>query len=498
MDKKLLVNITDAPFFAAADGKTDDRRAIQSAIDYVYSMGGGTVKLPDGKTVLSSGIIIKSNVTLLFGEGTVLIQNNDDSDYVKPVGDGYEHYQIIYGHNYSETIKWSHVWYKNYPFIFAPEGSHDFAVKGNGTMIMAPGDDTNAIIKTCPIGFYHARNFEISDISIKNYHGYAMMPFTSENGLFSNLKISDWSFGNGDGICLMNCRNIRVTGCKMFTGDDSVYIFSSYKDPRAGEWWSSEEPVASENIEIDHNDLKSNHCKAFGMILWGIDCPDLEKVEVRNVYVHDNRFETMGNWNYNPYTTKSAPHPVTNVRFENNVIGGIEANFFETQISDMNYFRSMKQFGNAEFADGRVFWSFRKNESEESAGVVRDDENYGFISGLDKGDAAIYQGLYIEAGLPCAFRARVKTDGAKCRMFVRSLDSGELVEKLDFDNTDWQELIMPFNVPESGNYHIGIERGEAENGSAYISLACLLGNHNGAFGYSDVIFDRGKVIYLYK
>ena len=492
----IKVYVTQTPFCACADGKTNDRKAIQAAIDYVYSLGGGTVVFDAGKTFFTSGIVIKSNVTLFFEDGAVLLQSNNAEDYVKPVGDSYEPYEIIFGHNYSETIKWSHVWYKNYPFIYAPEGSHDFKIKGNGHLRMAEGDDTNALVKTCPVGFFHADNFEISDISITNYHGYAMMPFTSSNGLISNVKISDWSYGNGDGICLMNCRNIRITGCKMFTGDDSVYVFSSYKDPRASEWWSSDEPQPSENIEIDHNDLKSNHCKAFGMILWGIDCPDLEKVEVRNIYVHDNFFETMGNWNYNPYTQKSAPHPVTCLRFENNIINGIEANFFETVVTDMNYYRCAREFQNPEFADGRVFWSFIKNKNEDSV-VFDREEKCCTISHFDGGNAAVYQGLYIEKGLPCCFQADVITDGAECRMFVRNLDTGELIASKPFNNTDWQEIILPFDIPESGNYHIGIESGEAKSGSAKIRHARLLGNHEAAFGYDDVIFDRGKIIYIY-
>ncbi|MCQ2471483.1 MAG: glycosyl hydrolase family 28 protein [Clostridia bacterium] len=496
---ELKVYVTQPPFNAKADGKTNDREAIQNAIDFVYSQGGGTVILDSGKTFLSSGIVIRSNVTLLFGDDTVVIQSNCKDDYVKPTADGgYEPYEVIFGHNYDEKIKWSHVWYKNYPFIFAQEGAHDFAVKGNGTLIMAQGNDTNKIVKTCPVGFYRVSDFEIADITIKNYHGYAMMPFTCKRGIFRNLKISEWSFGNGDGICMMNCQDMRVTGCKMFTGDDSVYIFSSYKDPRASEWWSSAEPQPSINIEIDHNDLKSNHCKAFGMILWGIDCPDLEKVEVRNVYVHDNHFETMGNWNFNPYTTKVAPHPVTNVRFENNTIDGIEENFFETVITDMNYYRSSRHFCNREFNDGKVFWSYKANKNESSAIIEKGEEfNCFCISHFDEGDASVYQGLFIEAGVPCAVKMEVLSSGVKGRMFVKDLDTGEIVNSQEFDNTEWEEITMPVNVRKSGNYHIGIENAESKDGFCKIKNALLLGNRENAFGYNDVIFDRGKIIYKF-
>lgn len=492
---KKYVSVTDAPFNAKGDGVTNDRESIQKAIDTVYNDGGGTVFLPSGKVFLSSGIVIRSNVTLMFGDGAQLKQTSKQNEYVKPCGDKYIPYKPEYGHNYSETIKWSHYWYKNYPFIFAPEGSHDFAIKGNGVIRMMDVDDVEKIIKICPIGFYRCSHFEICDVHITNYHGYAVMPFTSSYGLFKNIKITDWSYGNGDGICLMNCQNIRVTGCEMFTGDDSVYIFSSCCDPRKSEWWSSDEPQPSINIEIDNNDLKSNHCKAFGMILWGLNCPDLEKVEVRNVYVHDNHFETMGNWLYCPYTDKAGYPPVTNVRFENNVIDGIEANFFETQISDMNYYHSMSQMRNGNFEHGRCFWSFKN-----TAGVKRssdgNEESYGYIEISEDGNSAVYQGIYIKSEYPCLFKADVMSSGDVCRMFVKNLDTGELVSSLDFSNTDWEEKTLNFKVPKDGNYHIGIESGEAKKGFARIKGA-VLGSHESSFGFKDVIFDRGKVIFKY-
>ncbi|MBR0121278.1 MAG: hypothetical protein IJM10_05765, partial [Clostridia bacterium] len=249
------ISVCSPPFNAKGDGATNDRAAIQSAIDFAYKNGGGTVTLDAGKAFMSSGIIIKSCVNLRFGDGAVLQQTGSADDYVKPRGNWYVPYTPLPGHNFDENIKWSHCWYKNYPFIFAPDGSHDFKITGSGTVRMADVSDASKLIKLCPVGFYRCRDFEISDITITNYHSYAMMPFTSENGLIKNVKINNWSHGNGDGICLMNCRNIRITGCKMFTGDDSVYIFSSFRDPRRSEWWNSDSPQPSENIEIDHNDL---------------------------------------------------------------------------------------------------------------------------------------------------------------------------------------------------------------------------------------------------
>ena len=497
MNKMFDFRVTNAPYFAKGDGKTDDRQAIQQALDDAFKNGGGRVILTAGKTFLTAGLVIKSGVELFFEDGATLLQSGDPSHYVKPAGEGYEPYTPMFGHNFSPEIKWSHCWYKNYPLIFAPEGSRGFAVRGSGTIRMMEVTDPEKIIKICPVGFYKCSDFEICDIHITNYHSYAIMPFTCENGLFRNIKITDWSYGNGDGICMMNCRNMRVTGCDMYTGDDSVYIFSSYRDPRRSVWWNSDNPQPSENIEIDNNHLRSNHCKAFGMILWGIDCPDLEKVEVRNVYVHDNYFETMGNWLWNPYSDRGGYPPVTGVRFENNRIDGIESNFFETQVSDMTGFRSMAHLQNGGFEQGRCFWAMRKNGDENSAGVNRNgEEPYGFIDLLEKGDAALYQGVYLKAGQPKLFKADVRSSGDACRLFVRSSDTGELIASLDFSNTSWEEKLLPFTVPEDGNYRIGIERGDASKGFAHIKAA-VLGTQDEADGSVSVEFDRGKMIFKY-
>ncbi len=491
------VKVTEFPFNAKGDGITNDREAIQSAIDYVYSNGGGTVTLDENKTFLSSGIVIKSNVNLHFGNNSVLKQIKGTEGYYKPSGDGYVAYIPSQGHNFSPEIKWSHNWYRNYPFIFATEGSRNFKITGNGTVSMCDVEEgeKESFVRLCPVGFFRCSDFEISDIHITNYHSYAMMPFTSRNGLIKNVKIDKWCFGNGDGICLMNCQSIRITGCKMFTGDDSVYIFSSYRDPRRSEWWNSDKPQTSENIEIDHNDLISNHCKAFGMILWGIDCPDLEDIEVRNISIHDNHFETMGNWLWNPYSDKGIDPPVTSVHFENNVIDGIEANFFETKISDMNYFASMSELKNGNFDDGRCWWAINKNSSDDSVKVIHkteDESGYGMITDFDKGDCSLYQGLYFRKETDIFFRAQISGNG---RLFVRSKDTDELVASADFENKDEVLTEMTFTVPKDGNYKIGIERGYAKSGFAKIKDA-RLGNFY-APGNAKIITDRGKIIYKY-
>ena len=494
------VRVTDAPFRASGDGRTECREAIQRAIDETARQGGGRVVLPAGGTYLSAPLFLKSHVELHLEEGAVLQQTEDDAQYVRPSADGYERYQPRHGHNYSPEIRWSHCWYWNYPMIYAGAGTHDIAVTGPGTLRMMDKTSEETCIKVCPVGFYQVSDFLIADITITNYHSYAMMPYTCTRGMIRNVRVDGCTCGNGDGVSLMNSRDIRVTGCDMDTDDDTVYVFSSYRDPRGGTWWSSDFPQASENIEVDHNSLRSNCCKSFGMILWGIDCPDLEKVEVRNIYVHDNYLQYVGNWLYCPYTENRNPPPVTTVRFENNRIDAIEWNFFETEVSDMSHFHSMSQMKNVRFRDGRCFWAMRTAEGVPSAGVIRqaDGTAYGYLDRLDEGDAALYQGVFIRGGQICSLLGNVCTSGVVCRLFVRKADTGEVVASQEFSNTEYAFVSLAFTAPEDGNYHVGMEKAEDAPGWAKAARLELLGNNDRAFGYRAVkdVYNNGKVLYF--
>ena len=108
----------------------------------------------------------------------------------------------------------------------------------------------------------------VSDITIIKSSAYGMMPFTCTDGLIQNVTMKDFVSStpdvadhlNGVGISLQNCQNIRVTGYNLSVTDDAIYIFTSYRDPRGGTWWNSNNPQPSTNIEIDHN-ITQTTCK---------------------------------------------------------------------------------------------------------------------------------------------------------------------------------------------------------------------------------------------
>ena len=64
--------VMDAPYNAKGDGVTNDRAAIQAAIDACYAAGGGTVYIPEGKYVCGT-MHIKANVHVWLDKGATIL-----------------------------------------------------------------------------------------------------------------------------------------------------------------------------------------------------------------------------------------------------------------------------------------------------------------------------------------------------------------------------------------------------------------------------------------
>lgn len=482
------VSITHSSFGAKGDGETNNREAIQKAIDYVSGCGGGVVIIPAStKPFVSGNLFLKSHVELHFEDGAMLRQSKDQNDYVLLTDGKYETHKPKLGHD-SMEVTWGHSWYENYPFIYAGEGTQDVRITGKGIIDMTRGDgrvhgdsftskpeNCDKTIHICPIGFYRVDGFEISGITIQNYCTYAIMPYTCDNGLINGITIKDFNDSlNTDGISLMNCQNIRITNCHLTTGDDALYVFTSYNDPRGGTWWNSNHPEPSKNIEIDHNTTWSG-CKGFGLILWGNDYHDLSQVEVSDLYVHDNTFSSMGIWNEDFFNDIPGPTPVKNVRFDNNRItpGVIEDNFFTTPISNMtgsDQFPSMSDLMNGDFEKtAAAYWILAGG-----ADVLHENGNYyGKLDYSNGKSAELFQGLKLIAGREYCFRANVLTSGVAAQLFIRDT-SGKIVASRGFSNTEATDVTLTFIPTSTANYQIGVMKsGSDDTGYCIIDNATL-------------------------
>lgn len=87
---KLREMISVKDWGALGDGITDDTQGINAAIDYVSNLGGGTIYIPRGiymidavkaNNTAAGGVILKSNIRLVFDQGAIFKAIPNDSAY---------------------------------------------------------------------------------------------------------------------------------------------------------------------------------------------------------------------------------------------------------------------------------------------------------------------------------------------------------------------------------------------------------------------------------
>jgi hypothetical protein len=475
------VNVKDSPYNAAGNGTANDRAAIQQAIDYVSEQGGGTVTLPGGNVFLSGDLTLGSNVTLEISTGAVLKQSRSPDDYA---------HRPEFGIGHGSTLNWD-VWcYYNYPLVYGPRDSRNIKVTGGG-MIQMDWTDAGNSIQLAAIGLMRVSGFEVSNITIDGSASPHVWLHQSNHGLVEKVNTRNpvMSEYYSDGISIEGCQFVHVTACTVLTHDDGIYVWSDYNDPRHDPdgWWDADDPMPVVDIEIDHCRINpQGPFKAFAFFPWGDECSDKSKVEIRDIFVHDNYLAPTegGGWSVCSQSWDvrgDRGHvPMSGVVMRDNDYGGVRIEFqdgpqFTNSQFDFPDWKSESGFLNPGFEmDGIPYWTLTKNGDSLSAGagnnaVGQDGVWYGYIDKLDKGAARIFQGLHLERG-DYFFSAKVQSGGVSARMAVRDADNS-LIAGVDFNSPVWNELAINFTVPQAGLYRLGIENGPASGGWARIDEA---------------------------
>ena len=234
---------------AAADGKTVDTQAIQSAIDACAQQGGGRVFVPAGKYLVGK-IILKDNVTLELGEGAELVASGDVADY--PATYGIE--DSILNRFQDERTPRRAVLYacsaKNIAVV--GRGSvdcchHKFLVKKNDTykqgrrFINYMYDDEvrfyaraakEFVWRPLLIFFEDCENVLVQGVTFKNAPCYTLQLRSSRNINIRDITIRNYvGADNADGIHFSSCSDVRITNCDLECGDDCIAIDSNVGTP---------------------------------------------------------------------------------------------------------------------------------------------------------------------------------------------------------------------------------------------------------------------------
>lgn len=198
---------------AKADGRTQDTRALQAAIDACAAQGGGIVRLGSGR-FLTAPIVLRSHIRLEIESGATLLGSQKVSDY-----------PVLQNEN------------RRQPLI-ASDGATDVSIVGAGTIngqgqpwwVVARAEDRAGRPeepRPWLIEFYKTQHILVEGVTLENSPMYTLVLRSSADATAHDIKILNPPHApNTDGIDPISSRHVRISHVLIDTGDDDIAIKS--------------------------------------------------------------------------------------------------------------------------------------------------------------------------------------------------------------------------------------------------------------------------------
>lgn len=247
------IDVTQAPYRAAGDGKTVDTAAVQKALDDCGV--GETVYFPAG-TYLTGALRLHSDMELYLEEGAVLQGTDAPEDYLPRI---WSRFEGVEQECYSS--------YLNLGELNHEEGYNcrNVTIRGGGTIasggrslaekviaseterlkdyLASLGDKINECEKpeTIPgrvrprlIHMANCQNIYLSGVTFRDGASWNLQMIYSDNIVTEGCTFYSTNVWNGDGWDPDSSTNCTIFGCMFYTGDDAIAVKSG-KNPEGNE-----------------------------------------------------------------------------------------------------------------------------------------------------------------------------------------------------------------------------------------------------------------------
>jgi polygalacturonase len=210
-------------FGIRSDGVTLNTRSIQYAVDFIHDRGGGRLVFDVGR-YLTGSIHLKSDVSLELREGSVLLGSLNPFDYDK---DGFTALLLADSQrNISISGKG----------IIDGQGR---AVAANivglvhGGVIRDPlvSDRPNEANRPMLIYFRHCSAVTVKGITLANAASWVETYDQCSDLTIDSIRVDSKAYWNNDGMDIVDCSRVRITGCFVDAADDGICLKSH--DPAA-------------------------------------------------------------------------------------------------------------------------------------------------------------------------------------------------------------------------------------------------------------------------
>lgn len=202
---------------AVGDGRSNDARAIQAAIDACAAAGGGTVVVPAGATYLSGSFVLRGNLEFRVERGARILASPRQADYTG--------YAVPGDPNGVEGEK--------RVFISAYE-AHGLAITGGGII---DGNGKAFMTEELPhiyrgtawrphmfvlVGCDH---LTVREVTLKDSGNWTLHMSGCRDVLVDGIRIlNDLKVPNCDGIDPDHCTDVRISNCHIEAGDDCIVL----------------------------------------------------------------------------------------------------------------------------------------------------------------------------------------------------------------------------------------------------------------------------------
>ena len=209
---------------AVGDGRTDDAKAIQAAIDACEQDGGGRVTLESGRTYYSASLRLKRNVELYIQKGAVLKATSTLEDYIRP--------NLLINDPKTALIGNPVTGKPSFVFLYAYDApgasiAGEGVIDANGHAFLKRKDRyyVTADFYPRPTVIYFEKSDHISfrDFTVIDAPFWTLHPAGCDDVLIDAIRIlNDLDVANSDGIDPDHCSNVRIRGCHITCADDLI------------------------------------------------------------------------------------------------------------------------------------------------------------------------------------------------------------------------------------------------------------------------------------
>ncbi len=195
-------NVRD--FGAVGDGTNKDTVAFQKALDACAVCGGGEVLVPAGNYLIGS-VQLGNRTIIRLETNSVIVGSADANDY--PMLD----------------VRWEGRWQPGRRALIYSANVDHTGIIGPGRIegnpaVAAPQNPRGALVLE-PIACHDVR---WEGFTVTQGGNWATHPTYCTDVLIKNVAIS----GGRDGIDIDSCKNVRIEGCDINTGDDCISLKS--------------------------------------------------------------------------------------------------------------------------------------------------------------------------------------------------------------------------------------------------------------------------------